>query len=494
MPIYDPNGNRISDGVPNKKTIKKGIDDFEKSTGNLATHNPSRFGEFNFHLVHPSQVGRINFHLLRHLYANSSAVRPAVDGITRQVSHLSWDIFHKDMKFHPPQESTRIREFFESPNSDNEDLTTVISKYIHDMLVIGKGAIEKVRNINGKIVELVARDASIIRPQIDKWGNTVGYEELRRHSNTVIRVHDKKDFIYRTFTPNSYHLGTIPIIETIVNEVALLMLSVKAIGWAFTRGEVPPGVLHLGDIGKEALERAQASFEASAGLQGENKIRVIDNVDEVKWVQFTKPFREMQVAELMPIIERIVARNFGLSSVESSLSDVAARSADVSIKQSNSRLIIPLSKLIMFDMNTVVREFDPTQQFKFISGPQEEFKAKTAGLIALWRSGIFTTNEVRIDLGRPPTKGGDQRTVLLGNEVVPIDEEGKPIKTPTPPRPDFTPPTSQEQQSNIEKEINEITDIGKEINEITDLLPFGDETVNDNFDLTEDEKEDIQWN
>lgn len=487
MPIYDPDGNRISDGVPSKQIIKKGIDDFVKSTGNIGTRDSSRFGEFNFTLVHPSQAGRLNFHLLRHLYATSSAVRPAVDGITRQVSHLPWDVFHKDMKFHPPQETARIREFFEFPNSDNEDLTTILSKYLLDMLVIGKGAIEKVRNINGKIVELVARDASIIRPQIDKFGNTIGYEELRRHSNTVLRTHDKRNFIYRNFTPNSFHLGTIPIIETIVNEVALLLLSVKAIGWAFTRGEVPPGVLHLGDIGKEALERAQASFEASAGLQGENKIRVVDNVDEVNWVQFTKPFREMQVAELMPIIERIVARNFGLSSVESSLSDVAARSADVSIKQSNSRLIIPLSRLIMFDMNTVVREFDPLQQFRFIGGPQEQFKEKTGGLIALWRSGIYSKNEVRIELGKPPVEGGDLRTVLLGNEVVPIDEDGKPIKTPTPPtppRPDSTPPTPQGQQSSIEKEIDEITD----------PLSFGDEIVDDVFNLSEDEKEDIEWN
>lgn len=485
MPTYDQSGNRISDGVPSKQIIKKGIDNFEKSAGRLATNDPSRFSEFGFHVIHPSQIGRINFHLLRHLYANSSAVRPAVDGITRQVSHLPWDIFHKDMQFHPPAQSAVIKEFFQFPNSDNEDLNTVFSKYVHDLLVIGKGVIEKVRNINGKIVELVARDASVIRPKIDQFGNTVGYEELRRHTNTVIRTHDKKDFIYRAFTPNSYHLGTIPIIETIINEVALLMLSVKAIGWAFTRGEVPPGVLHLGDIGQEALVRAQASFEASAGLQGENKIRVVDNVDSVNWVQFTKPFREMQVAELMPIIERIVARNFGLSSVESSLSDVAARSADVSIKQSNSRLIIPISTLLTFDMNTVVSEFDPTQQFKFIGGPNEQFKEKTVGLIALWRSGIFSKNEVRFDLGKVPVLGGDQRTVLLGNEVVPIGDDGKPIKPAPqiPPAPPVPPAQQSEQESALKVQA-------KQDAELVNPLSFDDDEMIDGiFDLPEDKED-----
>jgi len=520
MPIYDQNGNRISDGVPSRETIKKEHDELRKSgdAGIPGHRDSSRYGGFggNFHVLHPTEIGRISFQLLRHVYASSSAVRPAVDGITRQVAHLPWDIFHKDMKYHPPSQSADIREFFEFPNSDNEDLSTVLAKYISDMLIIGKGAIEKVRNINGKIVELVARDAATIRPKIDKFGNTIAYEEIRRASNVVIAVHDKKNFIYRQFTPNSYTLGTIPIIETIINEVALLMLSVKSIGWAFTRGEIPPGMLHLGDIGDEALRRAQASFEAASGLQGESKIRVVDNVDQVQWVQFTRPFREMQVAELMPIIERIVARNFGLSSVESSLSDVAARSADVSIKQSNSRLIVPMSTIIAFDMNTVVREFDPTQKFKFVSGPNEQFKEKTGGLIALWRSGIFTTNEVRSDLGRSPVKGGDQRTVLLGNEVVPIDESGKPIKVPAPQPPPgearpnpFNPPGRQasdtvppdtkpsgtqspkrdeQQTKSVMPDIEKITQLDEDLNEL-----FGDDVVDNIFDLPEDEQEDLEW-
>ena len=506
MPTYDQKGNRISDGSPQKETIKKEFEVLEK-------RDSSRYGEWSntgFHAVHPADLGRLNFHLLRHIYSVSSAVRPAVDGITRQVASVDWAIMHKDMRYHPPRQSEDIRDFFEFPNTDNEDLSTVLSKYVNDLLVIGKGAIEKVRNINGKIVELVARDAATIRPRVDRFGNIIGYDEIRRHTSTVIGQHKKQDIIFRHFTPNSYTLGTIPIIETIINEVALLMLSVKAIGWAFTRGEIPPGMLHLGEIGTEALNRAQASFEAARGLAGENKMRVVDNVDEVNWVQFTRPFREMQVAELMPIIERIVARNFGLSSVESSLSDVAARSADISVKQSHSRLIIPISKFIAFDMNTVVREFDPTQKFKFVKGPDEQFENKAKGLVVLWRAAQITTNELRGDLGKTPVKGGDQRTVLLGNQVVPIGDDGIPIMpTPATPPGNEPPPANggdpdkrqnpvgrpEGQENKANSSVGTIKEAGllsdEEIQE--DLLGLDPDTFEDVFDMPEDER-DTEWN
>ncbi len=508
MPVYDQMGNRVSDGSPKKETIEKEFDTLKKI-------NTSRYAEWKntgFHAVHPAELGRLNFHLLRHIYQTSSAVRPAVDGITRQVANTEWNVIHKDLQYHPPSQSQMIHEFFENPNTDNEDLSVVLSKYVNDLLIIGKGAIEKVRNINGKIVELVTMDASTIRPRMDKFGNIISYDLLKRHTNTVVGSFKKDDVIFRHFTPNSYTLGTIPIIETIVNEVALLMLSVKAIGWAFTKDEIPPGMLHLGEIGVEALARAQASFEAARGLSGNNKMRVVDNVDKVEWVEFTRPFREMQVAELMPIIERIVARNFGLSSVESSLSDVAARSADISVKTSHSRLIIPMSRMIAFDMNSVVKEFDIKQKFKWVRGPDEQFENKSKGLVVLWRAGQITTNELRSDIGKPSVKGGDQRTVLLGNQVIPIDDEGNPVM-PTP----ITPPSNEpppanggdpdkrqnpvgrpEGQENKENKAN--TDVKSvEANLLTDkeieddLLGLDPDMFEDVFDMPEDKK-DTEWN
>ena len=415
--ILDQFGGTVEAGISDSRSISKSV-----------TRDMSQYAEWNF-ISSPSNCGSMSYKMLRTIYLLSSAVRPAVDSIAREISTLPYKIVNKDLKYHPPEEAASIMEFFDDPNMDDEDTPTVTSKFVTDLLVIGKGVIEKVRNPQGKILEMVARDASLFRPKLNDSGIIVGYEELDRNTFQVKTVHRKENIIYKYFTPQSHTFGASPIIETIVNEVSLLMLSVKSIAWAFTKDEIPPGVLHLGEIGAEALERAKASFEATKGIQGQSKLRVVDNVDQVKWVPFQHPFREMQVAELMPMIERIVARNFGLSPVESSLSDVARGVADASFKSSQSKLIFPLMTIVGNAYNRgIVREFNKKYNLIWSRIPQEDFGARATGLVSLVNAGLISDNEARLPLGYDPVKGGDGRSVKLGNERVPLDSStGKPI-------------------------------------------------------------------
>ena len=432
MALFDQRGNQISSNNPSLPEISKSIN-----------RDMSRYGEWSF-TVSPASMGRLSWKVLRNIYELSSSVRPAVDSIAREVSHLPWRVIHKDLKYHPPSESEDVRKFLKRPNSDHETLSTILAKFITDLLVTGKGTIEKARTAGtGKIAELIARDSSVYLPQMDRFGQILHYNEYKKDDyQTIVDTHAKEDLIYKLFTPVTYTLSSIPIIETIINEVALLMLSVKAIGWAFVHDEIPPGILHLGAIGEAALERAKASFEATKGILNQGKIRVVDNVDKVDWVELQRPFREMQVAELMPIIERIVARNFGLSPVESSLTDVNKGAADIGVKSSQSKLILPLLDVIDESINLeVVDEINPDVIYSVHKLPQESFQERAAGYGLMWRSGIVTRNEARLNLGMESVEGGDIATVLLGNEVVPLDPvTGLPLyRNP----PNTTPPSSK---------------------------------------------------
>jgi HK97 family phage portal protein len=416
--ILDHNGNDFQTSLSvSDNELKKDLN-----------RDASQYSEWNF-VINPTVCGSMSYKMLRTIYTLSSAVRPAVDSIAREVSTLPYKIVNKDLHYHDPKKYTYIIDFFEEPNLDDEDLSTILSKFVTDLLVIGKGVIEKVRNPQGKILELVARDASLYQPIVNKQGFITGYQEYDRVTFLPKTVHKKENIIFKYFTPMSYTFGAAPIIETIVNEISLLMLCVKAIAWAFTKDEIPPGVLHLGIIGEEALARAKASFEATKGIIGQSKLRVVDNVDKVDWVPFTHAFREMQVAELMPMIERIVARNFGLSPVESSLSDVARGVADASFRSSQSKLIFPLMQIIGNSLNRgVIKEFDSDYKLIWSRIPQEDFNTRASGLGQLLDRGIITDNEARLPLGYDPVKGGDTRSVKLGNERVPLDETtGKPI-------------------------------------------------------------------
>jgi HK97 family phage portal protein len=379
--------------------------------------------------VHPSSLGRLNSSLLRDLYSRSSAIRPAVDSISREISTLPWTIINKDYKYHNPKELKPISYFLSHPNLDNETFSSLIARYINDLLVVGKGTIEKTRNVFGELKELMPRDATLYTPQINQYGFIVNYIEYKKDTTTIARYHKKDDIIFQHFTPNTHTLGAVPIIETIIDEVALLMLAIKSIAWSFTRDEIPPGVLHLGLIGEVALNRAKASFEAGKGLAGKGKLRVIDNVDNVKWVQFTRTHQEMQVAELIPMIERIVFRNFGLSPVESSQTDISRQVADTSYKSSQSKMVSPVMVMIAEAINlNVIEEFDEEAEFIFNRNSQESFNDQSKGLADLADRGMISTNEARLKIGFPPVEGGDKRSYRLGNDVAMIDEKtGEPI-------------------------------------------------------------------
>lgn len=395
--------------------------------------------------VHPSALGRLNSTLLRDLYSRSSAIRPAVDSISREISTLPWTIVNKDYKYHNPKELQPISYFLSHPNLDNDSFSAVFGRYINDLLVIGKGTIEKVRNVYGDLLELKARNAALYTPQVNDFGFIVNYIEYKDDTTTIARFHKKDDLIFQYFTPTTYTLGAVPIIETIIDEIALLMLAIKSIAWSFTRDEIPPGVLHLGVIGEVALNRAKASFEAAKGLAGKGKLRVIDNVENVKWVQFTRTHQEMQVAELIPMIERIVFRNFGLSPVESSQTDISRQVADTSYKSSQSKMVSPVMVMIAEAINlNIVEEFDEEAEFIYNRNSQESFNDQSKGLADLADRGMISTNEARLKIGFPPVQGGDQRSYRLGNEVAMIDEvTGEPIYR-VPPTPVVKPAVKKE--------------------------------------------------
>lgn len=420
MSLYDQYGNILSESGPDLDTVRRSFAIEKSRHGGSAN-----VSQWPFFVVHPNNLGRLTFKLLRNIYEVSSSVRPAVDGISRSVAHLPWNVLHRDKLYHPPEKTKKIMKFFRKPNFDEDSLAIILSRFINDLLVIGKGVIEKVRNPLDEIIEIVARDAALFKPIHDPFGTITGYQEFHRDTFKPKMVHLKKNIIFKYFTPTSYTLGGVPIIETIVNEIALLMLSVKAIGWAFTHDEIPPGILSLGQISEPALQRAKASFEAARGIVGGDtaKIRVVDNVDNVKWIQFTRPFREMQVAELMPIIERIIARNFGLAPVESNLASTG-KDAEISIRASQSKLIIPLSDMVADALTRgIIDDVDDDLEFRFVRTPQEKVTEQAASNSVLTRGGLITPNEARFNLGLPPKKGGDKRYVLLGNELVPIDED-----------------------------------------------------------------------
>jgi hypothetical protein len=360
----------------------------------------------------------LSFDALRELYRRSSHIRPAIDSIVKEVAHLPIKVEGKGAEI--------IEDFIERPNISKETWPTLIQKFLTDLLVVDQAVIEKVRSLNGNIQEIYARDATQFKPVLDHTRSYITYfkqEATDQAGKTVARVsHDVDDIIWAVQFPRTYSVYGTPIIETIVNEVSTLMFSSQSIARGFVDDEIPNGVLWLDQIGKKAYERAKAQFEASRGEKGKKQLKVIDNVGQAGWIPFSRPFREMQLAELTVIIADIVNKNFGVSSVDLGEAQGLTRStSDALSKNTRSKLFRPLVNLLTLKLNQeLVKEIAPDATLKFVLEPVVD--ASTAKELS--DAGVITKNEARAVLNFPSIPGGDKLAVRVGNQYIVMNDDG----------------------------------------------------------------------
>lgn len=360
----------------------------------------------------------LTFDTLRELYRRSSNVRPAVDSIVKEISHLPVKVEGRGAK--------KVEEFINRPNISKDTWPTLIQKFLIDLLVVDQAVIEKVRNINGDIVEMYVRDATQFRPVLDTTRSYITYYKQVIIDDTGKQVgtvsHDVDNIIWVIQFPRTYSFYGTPIIETIINEVSTLMYSSQSIARSFVDDEIPPGVLWLDQIGKAAYERAKSQFEASRGEGGKKKLKVIDNVGNAGWINFTRPFREMQLAELTMIIQEVVNRNFGVSGLDTGDgSGLTKGTADRLWKTGRSKLFRPLVNLLTIKLNNeLVKEISPGAELSFVLEPVVD--ASTAKELS--DAGIITKNEARRVLNFDEVPGGDRLAVRVGNQYIVLDDDG----------------------------------------------------------------------
>lgn len=257
MPIVDINGNILVSASPTREDLARGAQAYlewvstqqetessETSITKVMNRRQLRrferaggYNEFTTFFPHPSSQGRLSYALLRHLYETSPSIRPAVDGITREIAGLRWECIHEDLVWSEQAEKDgkKLRQFFNKVNEDNEDISLLIEKFARDYLVVGRGVVEKVRGVlGGDILELLARDAATFTPKLtDDRKHIDGYLQVdppRTPGKIVLpagvtvgqsepEFFEKDDIIWKVYAPTTYTFMTLPIIETIVNEV-----------------------------------------------------------------------------------------------------------------------------------------------------------------------------------------------------------------------------------------------------------------------------------
>lgn len=380
-------------------------------------------------------IDRLPFPTLRRVYRKSSTVRACVDAIVREVCSLTWDVRpKKDSTASSPEIERQVQTvtaFFDNPNYDQESFRQLLTKMVEDLLVLDAGVIEKVWSIDKqKLLEIVARDGAEFVPIVDRKGYLLGYEQRPEYMMEDIIPFGRDEIVYLMLFPQTDSIFGLPIIESIIDEVATLLHAINFIGTSFTDDEIPPGILSLGPIGKEAYERFKRDVREKRGVKKERQLRVVYGSDKVQWVDLKRANREMQTAELLTRIERIVYRNFGITPVEMGQTEKVPRaSAEVQLQVSEDRMISPIINAINFVFNQDIVPALGGTEVVFLLLPRdnkENDEKESRAADNYVEAGIATRDEMRrryLDLPPLPNGTGSRfYKVLQSGRIVYLDE------------------------------------------------------------------------
>lgn len=386
------------------------------------------------------------------IYQRCADVRSSVDQIVRQVATHAWDVV-PTIKMHDPQYEKAlaacvpIKRWLQKPTSDGFTFQEVFTSFLTDLLKHDAGVMERVRDRKGRLAEAVPIRGPDVHPIQDDRGRLDYYVQVP-YSPTLndftttgasIRL-ETEQVLYMSMFPSTLSPEGMPLLEALVNEVIALLRAADYWAHSVDINEIPPGILILIGVAKDAAERMKAEFESKAAADWKLRMLASPRAGEVdaKWIEFRKAPKELQIAELCDEIRRTVWRVFGVMPVEQGATDGMPRAtAQVQLDASGSHLITPILSLLAAKINMllVADLVDPAYldlvEFRWVVhkelSPAEQLQCAQARDLDI-KNGVLTRNEGRLQQGLEPyddnletAQGGDVPTVVDGKGgVVPL--------------------------------------------------------------------------
>lgn len=356
--------------------------------------------------------GVLTWERMWQVYRKNATVRACVDTRISEVLILNWTIKKQgtdlNPRYMPDAEAKKIIDFLKNPNQNEESLFTLFSKMLRDLLVYDAACLIKVRNARGKLVELLAQDASKVRFIKDEKGFLVAYRVLDNSEEGFVD-YEPKDVIYLRMYASTNNDYGMPAIESLVVEIATALNALGYNARYFTENEIPDGVLAIDEIDDDAYNKAKSSFRRT-NLR-EHAIRILANAKGAQWISFRGNNKDMQFKELIDMLDERIMYVFMMNKNELGLTDTVNRSvAEVQAEIFTNKGIRPILALLEYHLTTqlIQSEFN-LEDYEFVFVPpeadeMEQSKAKQSLLMEQYDAGLLSWNEFRRELGRPESE------------------------------------------------------------------------------------------
>jgi HK97 family phage portal protein len=361
------------------------------------------------------------------------------------------------------REIKTVQKLLDNPNDNDESFADIREKVIRDMLIIGRGAMEKIFDESGdRLEELYALVARNLKVRSDDRGNIPmdrAYKMERVQTSSFnqdgtnkgkggTEFFNRDEVIFMVYKPVSWSLYGHKPMDTLANTVASDILRATYNSVFFTNNGEASGLLSVKGMSKSELRKLKQYFQARhKGAANAHRTLAV-NVP-VQWVQMAVTNRDMQFQEYGVELRQKIFAVYSMQPIIMGVLDASTgrlNSEQQTQSYKDGALMPIIRKESYYYSQEICWDGFGFTDLEIVFPDINLLDAKTQSELDTkdTQAAILTINEVRGRRNLPPVKWGDTPVITLpgggqidenGNLIAPSNQgenggEKKPEKKP----------------------------------------------------------------
>ncbi len=397
------------------------------------------------------QFVRITDHDAWQFYKSNEWINATINRIVEACTKLKPKITLKDKskKARPRHEHAieMIQSFFDRPNGNKETMKELRTKFLRDLLVYGRGSMEKVHvgrvlnelyTIKADTLFMIA-DANGTLPDHKAYKQTLRNGSASRGSESIF--FDKNEVILKVLRPSSETIYGEKPMDSLANTVASDILRATYNSNFFINGGEASGILSLEGMPKSELQKFKQNWKDNhVGVSKSHRLIAVNT--KLNYARMAITNRDMEFTSYGKELRNKIFAVFGMQPVIMGLSDDTTSKVDPDQQNQNWKDYC-LKPLLMLEAEAYQNEvlYDgfglDEYEITFPGIDMVDMDAQSLMDERDIKNGVLTINEVRISRGKPVVPWGDTPMSILpgGNQVDPVTGQ-------------IIPPSQQENNTN----------------------------------------------
>jgi HK97 family phage portal protein len=328
-----------------------------------------------------------------------------------------------------------VKRFIENPNDNKESFREIREKVIRDLLVFGRGCIEKVHNKIGKLIEIYSLYAPEIRINADEHGNlptkkAYALIPAKNLYNTKTKIYfDINELIFVLHQPISKSVYGLKPLDALANTVASdIMRSEYNINFFLNNGE-SSGILSLEGMNRKDLKKFREYWNSNfKGFKNAHRVAAVNT--KVGWTRMALMNKDMEFSEYGVELRTKIFSTYNMQPVVMGVIDNTTGKLNTSeqVELYKDGAIRPiLEKEAFYYTNEIIQKGLGISDLEMVFGGVnlgDVYKQNEMDIVSV-QQGITTINEVRAHRGLGPVSWGDTPLSVLPGGVQVDPNTGK---------------------------------------------------------------------